>query len=1104
MFCGLASPNDPSKVDYSRSSTELASLLQSWLFFGLMSECLGQDIDSQVFVRRCQRKSPEKLAGKPTIDIRVDNTFLIQFGERRKRLWNTLFEARRVFLEKELLENVLFAQNQVELLELHIKEKSDDFCLNALLVRMLLHVIMFQLEQPLGPVNMTAPSAQVIVQRMLAMGWCKQRVTFACRQFSYPALYYMSSLQRYLPRHIDHHECTNDTCKAKADDMEPTHRKLDCMCMAIEVQMSEVVRIIREGGIPLVRVQKQDQRHGVIQLEVIRCTPSSSYTAISHVWSDRQLSARRNALPQCQLEYLDSVLAELPPSSGKGLRGIRTLHNMIHNRLWKWGLYDSPSDLDRLFWLDTLCIPLGSEHSDLRTKAINSMDLIYAGADRVLVLDAELQTADVGQSRLRIAVDGLVVKFSQPHVIDGPSPGNLLEVAARLFASAWVGRAWTLQEGCLALECVFRTSRSFVILRYLSPEAYIVPYESQDDHWIRNLRWLPFRKHYRSICGNILPQIGRAYQGYSASLLFGWVLCLLISIPRSFYRYWEYITPLKGYSVPRLPATVEEEVFRDLVRSIRSSVEMEHLDDNPFSTEISKEEKFRQAWSSLQTRSTTETEDLFTIVANLAGFNAGYIAQSTTVAERMRSIIFSMKSIPLGILFSSYEKKYGDGAAHPDRWIPIGPVGPLLSTSKLIFTHKGLVLKDVGSKPSEEIFLLPTSTSRSSTFRLQDSAPPNTQFAKMAPGWWVEAFMPDNDRLVLAPNVQLCVILSLDDRYPAQSETRLSQYRGARFFVTGQENDTISLQYDCALRAVQSSDMPAWWTGDPDAAYELRRIPLDWKVLIETGMTHPTVYPIRPPNPLITSQTKLITLAFATSLIWLAIEVAILVKIRKAVLPRPNDDIPVSPDLDFTIGRIDDTVSSGLTALCVLLLVCPGLLVSSYIHLYILKFIGYEAWVSTFAAGWTPHGKQNWRWALINYNVYILNLIPSMWRLTRTRIIKLRGRGRSIPPESIPPVSSPPDSSPPDPVSPDPISPERLNAKRRRATGYYAQRRHSSAARRFWSREQQYQHRFHGWVLEDPYIPYPRHVQPQINRFPYMGRSVQPPESFSIPPPLSG
>ncbi|KAK9416732.1 putative Het domain protein [Seiridium unicorne] len=905
MLCGLAPPDDPSKVDYSRPSTELTSLLQSWLFFGLMSECLGQDIDPQMFVKRCQRNSPENRAGKPMIDIRVDNTFLVRFGERRERLWNTSDQARRVFLEKELLDNVLFAQNQVELLELHIKEKSDDFCLNALLVRMLLHVIMFQLEQPLGPVNMKAPSVRVIVQRMLAMGWCKQRVAFACRQFSYPALYYMSSLQRYLPRHIDHHECTNDTCKAKADDMEPTHRKLDCQCMAIEVQMSEIIRIIREGGIPLVRVQKQDQRHGVIQLEVIRCTPSSSYTAISHVWSDRQLSARRNALPQCQLEYLDSVLAELPPSSGKDLRGIRTLHNMIHNRLWKWGLYDSPSDLERLFWLDTLCIPLGSEHSDLRTKAINAMDLIYAGADRVLVLDAELQTADVGQSRLRIAVDGLVGKFSQLHVIDGPSPGNLLEVAARLFASAWVGRAWTLQEGCLALECVFRTSRSFVILRYLSPEAYMAPYESQDDHWIRNLRWLPFRKHYRSIFGNICSRIGRAYQGSYKSALFELTTRLLFLAPRSFYHYWKYITPEKEYSVPRLPATVEEEVFRDLVRSIRLSVEMErHLDYNPFSREISKEEKFRQAWSSLQTRSTTETEDLFTIVANLVGFNSGYIAQSTTAAERMRSIIFSMKSIPLGILFSSYEKKYGDGAAHPDRWIPIVPVGTVLSTSKLIFTKKGLVLKDIGSKPSEEIFLLPTSTSRSNTFRLQGSAPPNTQFAKMAPGWWVEALVPDNDRLVLAPNVQLCVMLSLDDRYPTQSETSLSQYRGARFFVTGQENHTISLQYDCALRAVQSSEMPAWWTGDPDAAYELRRIPLDWKVLIKTGMTHRTVYPTRPPNPLITSQTKLAKLASAISLIWLAIELAILVMIRKAILPLPNDAIPESPNLDYIIKRI--------------------------------------------------------------------------------------------------------------------------------------------------------------------------------------------------------
>lgn len=41
--------------------------------------------------------------------------------------------------------------------------------------------------------------------------------------------------------------------------------------------------------------------------------------------------------------------------------------------------------------MNTLCIPVGPENASLRANTINKMDLIYAGARDVLVLDPEFQ-----------------------------------------------------------------------------------------------------------------------------------------------------------------------------------------------------------------------------------------------------------------------------------------------------------------------------------------------------------------------------------------------------------------------------------------------------------------------------------------------------------------------------------------------------------------------------------------------------------------------------------------------------------------------------------------------------------------------------------------
>lgn len=96
----------------------------------------------------------------------------------------------------------------------------------------------------------------------------------------------------------------------------------------------------------------------------------------------------------------------------------------------------------RYFWFDTLCIPLSPPN--LKMKAIESMKTIYRRANRVIVLDAEL-----------LEVRG--------------APESE-EILARITASHWMRRLWTLQEAVLGKIVYFQfADESFRVNRINEP-----------------------------------------------------------------------------------------------------------------------------------------------------------------------------------------------------------------------------------------------------------------------------------------------------------------------------------------------------------------------------------------------------------------------------------------------------------------------------------------------------------------------------------------------------------------------------------------------------------------------------------------------------------
>ena len=99
------------------------------------------------------------------------------------------------------------------------------------------------------------------------------------------------------------------------------------------------------------------------------------------------------------------------------------------------------------FWMDTFCVPvenkgdgLDEQRSTLKKKAIALMTPTYARAERVLVLDSELDL---------LSHDDL----------------SFVELTARLMTCSWMGRAWTLQEGSLTSRLCFQFGNGFIFAR---------------------------------------------------------------------------------------------------------------------------------------------------------------------------------------------------------------------------------------------------------------------------------------------------------------------------------------------------------------------------------------------------------------------------------------------------------------------------------------------------------------------------------------------------------------------------------------------------------------------------------------------------------------
>ena len=464
----------------------LASAIQSWLFFGIASEALGRNIRHEEFA------SADPDGPHLSIDLRIPEWYWRELKARWNELDDSLtaaeFEAKRVQLGK-IYESAEIAVMYMDLLANDL----DDNKLNKILlsIHMLLYLVAYELDA--NTLNATRTltsfaSTKLLKRRMVKNGWCEKRLNFLdVSPMFYPALYFLSSLKPPRINAEDHSTCSRKTCLVTSKLSKPLHRTDECLCEDVVVPVDRMHAIIASGGIPLVRITRS--LLGKTELEVVPYTSSTQFIAISHVWADQQFGSAQNCLPKCQVGYIEEVLSSLPTAMNHwGLR--EWVANWRYSRL---GEITPPIHAYEYFWLDSFCIPQAIEHADLRSKAVESMNLIYAAASHTFVFDKGLQALDTGRSRASLARAGCPTYYS-------PRDENLLDVVAYIYASNWMGRAWTLQEAILSGRIVFPLHGSLAYLKLLRPRDDV----SFGDFWDFLVTRIP--KVFRRSARDFLPR----------------------------------------------------------------------------------------------------------------------------------------------------------------------------------------------------------------------------------------------------------------------------------------------------------------------------------------------------------------------------------------------------------------------------------------------------------------------------------------------------------------------------------------------------------------------------------------------------------------------
>ena len=251
--------------------------------------------------------------------------------------------------------------------------------------------------------------------RLLKHGWCVSEVKFIMdTAISLQTLHFLARIDKK-DKKLSHHGCDPQQCMIYQIDLknyQTRHVSKGCDCEDLSIDPEDLHNVLNTNALPLIRV-RPSQTLAELSVEVIASRPTSRYVALSHVWADGLGNPTANALPRCQLLDLGRLVHELDLAA----RSQNSRDDVIREE----GVEEEEEE-ELLLWCDTLCCPVRPKEA--KHLALGFMDRTYRKATHVLVLDASLRRYNIE----RLDMD---------------------EVSMRIATSPWMRRLWTLQEGAL-------------------------------------------------------------------------------------------------------------------------------------------------------------------------------------------------------------------------------------------------------------------------------------------------------------------------------------------------------------------------------------------------------------------------------------------------------------------------------------------------------------------------------------------------------------------------------------------------------------------------------------------------------------------------------
>ena len=294
------------------SVAELESVVQTWLFFGLLNEVLGNLFKPSDYVRSVSASNAPGCYDEVLDTSKLVPTVTL-WMQHVQEAANTTEESRRQHEHIAeclwLVETHLGAGSRFQRPGFNPLIRSSIASVGELLSEATDYV--FAIEND-DQGNLCPRVWRLIYDtpedtgQMLRGGYCRSEIDRICNiGLKIQTCHLLLWMHRFGPS-AQHQSCTDEKCQANQINLSQyttKHRHDRCQCSDFRVDVKEVIRILSRGVLPLLRIKLAPYLED-LRIDVVEATPTSKYVAISHIWADGLGNPHTNALPRCQLQHL--------------------------------------------------------------------------------------------------------------------------------------------------------------------------------------------------------------------------------------------------------------------------------------------------------------------------------------------------------------------------------------------------------------------------------------------------------------------------------------------------------------------------------------------------------------------------------------------------------------------------------------------------------------------------------------------------------------------------------------------------------------------------------------------------------------------------------